>query len=198
MLPEIGKISMKDVNIELKRIENSKINLNEEEVRKLADKPIGTIGMEDLRGKSNLVLVHEKIILIDFFKVHPIRGNNLKEHVNLIDYYNKIPDFDNGTIIFEEVWASGDGMASEDVIYTDFDGIETSLSYYIWEYNKHYKIENCYKITHNDIDYVEFNTEMPEIIDLYGYYEYYDYDGTYSETSVGVTISIEADFYKEL
>lgn len=61
MLPETGKISMKDVNVELKRIENNKINLNEEEVRKLADKPNGTIGMKDLRGKSSEVLIHKRI-----------------------------------------------------------------------------------------------------------------------------------------
>lgn len=61
MLPETGKISMKDVNVELKRIENNKINLNEEDVRKLADKPSGTIGMKDLRGKSSEVLIHKRI-----------------------------------------------------------------------------------------------------------------------------------------
>lgn len=35
MLPETGKISMKDINVELERTENSKVNLNEKSIRNL-------------------------------------------------------------------------------------------------------------------------------------------------------------------
>lgn len=51
MLPETGKISMKDVNVELERIENSKINLNEEKIRKMSNILFGKISLGNLHNK---------------------------------------------------------------------------------------------------------------------------------------------------
>lgn len=51
-LPSTGSINMNQVNVELKKSDTSKIALNDTDVRKLANKPSGIIGMSDLRGKS--------------------------------------------------------------------------------------------------------------------------------------------------
>lgn len=50
-LPSTGSISMEQVRTELKR--TGTISLNDTDVRKLAGKASGTIGMSDLRGKKN-------------------------------------------------------------------------------------------------------------------------------------------------
>lgn len=55
MLPETGKISMKDVAIELNK-QNSPISLSDEDVKELTDKQINkTISFSDLKGKSNWI-----------------------------------------------------------------------------------------------------------------------------------------------
>lgn len=51
-----GTISMSQVAAELK-ISQTGINLNDSRVRALAGKPSGTISMNDLRGKSNLITI---------------------------------------------------------------------------------------------------------------------------------------------
>lgn len=52
-LPSTGSISMSQVNTELKKSATAVISLNDANVRKLANKPSGTISMNDLRGKKN-------------------------------------------------------------------------------------------------------------------------------------------------
>ena len=52
MFPSSGKITMRQVNTELRRPATNTISLNDTEVRTLAGKPTGTISMSDLRGKS--------------------------------------------------------------------------------------------------------------------------------------------------
>lgn len=51
-LPEVGSISMSQVNTELKKAGNTQISLNDSDVRKIAKIPSGTISMSDLRGKK--------------------------------------------------------------------------------------------------------------------------------------------------
>lgn len=47
-----GTITMNDVNLELGKASGALISLNDADVRALAEKPSGTISMDDLRGKS--------------------------------------------------------------------------------------------------------------------------------------------------
>lgn len=53
-----GTINMSDVNVELRRPWNQRIDLNDSQVRQLAGRPSGTISMADLRGKSSTEYVN--------------------------------------------------------------------------------------------------------------------------------------------
>lgn len=82
MLPETGKISMKDVNVELERTENSKINLNEEKIRKMSNALAGKISLNNLHNKH----------YVNYFKTK--HSNNVKykaENTDILeqefDYY---------------------------------------------------------------------------------------------------------------
>lgn len=52
-----GTIAMSDVNTELGRAWNQRIDLNDGQVRSLAGRPSGTISLSDLRGKSNIITI---------------------------------------------------------------------------------------------------------------------------------------------
>lgn len=51
MTTPTGQIGFYDINVELGRRGDASLNLNDSQVRKLANKPNGTISLSDLRGK---------------------------------------------------------------------------------------------------------------------------------------------------
>lgn len=60
MLPKNGTISMDDIRKELNK--SGSINLNDNDVRKLANKPNGAISLKDFYGKSNIEIILDKYI----------------------------------------------------------------------------------------------------------------------------------------
>ena len=60
MLPKNGTISMDDIRKELNK--SGSINLNDSDVRKLANKPSGSISLKDFYGKSNIEIILDKHI----------------------------------------------------------------------------------------------------------------------------------------
>lgn len=60
MLPKNGTISMDDIRKELKK--SGTINLNDSDVRKLANKPSGPISLKDFYGKSNIEVILDRYI----------------------------------------------------------------------------------------------------------------------------------------
>jgi hypothetical protein len=66
-LPSTGKITMQQVNTELRRPATQRITLNDSGVRSLAVKPSGTISMNNLHGKIhtlpvNVVIYQKEIV----------------------------------------------------------------------------------------------------------------------------------------
>lgn len=53
-LPTTGPISLSDVNVELSRSATAPISLGESDVRNLAERASGFVGLSDLRGKSSV------------------------------------------------------------------------------------------------------------------------------------------------
>ena len=60
MLPKNGTISMDDIRKELNK--SGSINLNDSDVRKLANKPSGSISLKDFYGKTNIEIILDKYI----------------------------------------------------------------------------------------------------------------------------------------
>lgn len=60
MLPKNGTISMNDIRKELNK--SGSINLNDSDVRKLANKPSGSISLKDFYGKSNIEVILDRYI----------------------------------------------------------------------------------------------------------------------------------------
>lgn len=60
MLPKNGTISMDDIRKELNK--SGSINLNDSDVRKLANKPSGSISLKDFYGKSNIEVILDRYI----------------------------------------------------------------------------------------------------------------------------------------
>lgn len=60
MLPKNGNISMDDIRKELNK--NSPISLNDSDVRKLANKPSGSISLKDFYGKTNIEIILDEYI----------------------------------------------------------------------------------------------------------------------------------------
>lgn len=60
MLPKNGTISMNDIRKELNK--SGSINLNDSDVRKLANKPSGPISLKDFYGKSNIEVILDRYI----------------------------------------------------------------------------------------------------------------------------------------
>lgn len=60
MLPKNGTISMDDIRKELNK--SGSINLNDSDVRKLANKPSGSISLKDFYGKTNIEIILDEYI----------------------------------------------------------------------------------------------------------------------------------------
>jgi len=59
-----GKISMSQVNTELNKSASAPIGLNDVNVRKLAERPSGTISMSNLQGKTNAILYDKGLVYL--------------------------------------------------------------------------------------------------------------------------------------
>lgn len=87
MLPQTGKISMKDVNVELKKSENSRTSLNDNDVRNLSNINDGRISLNDLKGKKykKKHKVHISLINMidghDYYTIETISANPVFKYI---------------------------------------------------------------------------------------------------------------------
>ena len=96
MLPKNGTISMDDIRKELNK--SGSINLNDSDVRKLANKPSGSISLKDFYGKSNIEIILDKHISYTkeqddyyIFREEEVSG------------YNVIDKYHFGTLAFNHI-----------------------------------------------------------------------------------------------
>lgn len=86
MIKNSGPISMNDIRKELNK--SGSINLNDSDVRKLANKPSGSISLKDFYGKSNTEIILDEYIsyLRDQDDYYIFREENVSGY-NVIDKY---------------------------------------------------------------------------------------------------------------
>lgn len=141
MLPETGKISMKDVNVELKKSETSKISLNDIDVRNLAKINSGKISLNDLHGKSSYVHKTIEILNVNYSDF----GVDISTYYPLV-FPNK--NFINGVVKVKELknlgerWFSTCELVDKNYkLISDFEN----------EYNSHDDVVQrfIYKISDN-------------------------------------------------
>ena len=86
MIKDSGPISMDDIRKELNK--SGTINLNDSDVRKLANKPSGSISLKDFYGKSNTEIILDRYIsyLRDQDDYYIFREEDVSGY-NIIDKY---------------------------------------------------------------------------------------------------------------